>query len=89
MRHITHFFLASTFSISVTSCASFSQQKLENQADKIAVETKYSLTHELAKAFAFFKNSGNKIDKIMHRTRDDIDAIIYDAQKQYDDQDQN
>ncbi len=89
MRHKHHFFLVSTVSIFVTSCASFPQQKLGNQADKIAVETKSTLTHELARVFAFFKNSGKKFDKIMYRTRDDVDAIIYDAQKQYYDQDQN
>ncbi len=92
MRHIAKFFLFSSVSIFVSGCAYFSQQKIENienQTDKIAVEAKSSLTRELAKAFAFFKNSGNKIDKIMYRTRDDIDAIIYDAQKQYYEQDQN
>lgn len=89
MRHIRYFFLASNIFVFVNSCASFPQHKLENQADKIAVETKTSLTQELTRVFAFFKNSEKKLDKIMYRTREDIDAIIYDAQKQYYEQGQN
>ncbi len=89
MRHKHHFFLVGTVSIIITSCASFPQQELDDQADKIAIKTKSTLTHELARLFSFFKNSGKKFDKIMYRTRDDFDAIIYDAQKQYYDQDQN
>lgn len=89
MRRFYPFLIITIAIVFVPACASFPQQRLDNQADKIVVKTKSTLTQELAKVFTFFKNSEAKMNKIMYRIRDDTDDIIYDAQQQYYEQNQN
>ena len=88
MRHIQSISLNIIIFLFATTCNA-QQQSLEEQAEKIASEVKVNLTQGLGKLFSFFKATEKKANSIMYQTRDGFDQMIYDAQKQYDDENQH
>lgn len=88
MRHIRSILLnIIIFLFATTSNAQ--QQSLEEQAEKIAGEVKVNITQGLGELFSFFKTTEKKASNIMYQTRDGFDQIIYDAQKQYVDENEH
>ena len=89
MRHMQSFLLSIVIFLFVTTSNAQQQTPtFEEQAEEIAGEVKVNLTQGLAELFGFFKTTENKANKIMYQTRDGFDQIIYDAQKQYYDENQ-
>lgn len=89
MRHIQNILLSIIIFLFVTTSNAQQQtQTFEEQAEEIAGKVKVNLTQGLAKLFGFFKTSEKKANHIMYQTRDGFDQIVYDAQKQYYDENQ-
>lgn len=83
MRHIQNILLSLIVFLFAATSNAQQTSSFEQQAEKIAGEVKINLTQKLAEAYGFFKMTEKKANNIMYQTREGLDQIIYDAQKQY------